>query len=722
MARPIRPEGNAAHELLADYEEARLVYRPYHERWLENLLATIGRDASVMYQGREIRTDERISLLRAARQGNEQTPVVSHNYLLSVFRTMLGAAMQTLPEPMVAPATTGHYARRAAEARQILLRYLVIRNEGGFTDAEREALSWAFITGTGWFGAIWDKFAGAPKWKPKLTKTNEEELEERVVVKLLDGGYAWRGKDGAFTIDPGGGVVRIADSIQDLTLETNSVGTPITERTLVPMGSWEMRGDLVWWAPSPFYVYPDAASKWRECPGVFVTQHMDLDDLRATFGSKAAHCQVTLGDDDFLSIEDSVDPRKRMRRKYVQVVHRFERPGRRPHGRYAICAGGVMLYDSALPVGRLPLGPIHDTPIPGSVCGVSSIEQAKPLQAAIDATETDRRAHVRYHAHPRILAVKGSLGKGVHTVPSRPGAVIEVEPQFANNLPVVMQQPVMSPDIVNEPERLRLGIENITGVHGVTQGRSTGITSGRQAAVHQAADALKWGPTIDSLAQTVVDQSEVALLLWREFADPVQTITMFGPGNMVLGTFNFLRDEYLDRDPRVTIQASSLKPYNVELRRQQITEEWATGQIADLNELRKRKRQAGVIEDFGSDEESRARQRDEIDIMLAGLYVPPEDHEDHNAHLDEILGFMRSREFYALDPMVKGLFRLHFRQHQMLLQPMMNPVLTGASPMPQIADVTGTGAPMLPPSIQSMGQLMAPGTNPGQELQNHGAA
>lgn len=719
MARTVRPENDRASDLLADFREARLIYRPYHERWLETLLAVVGKDAAVMYQGRSMRVDERITFARAARQGMDPTPIVGHNYLLSVFRTMLGSAMQTLPEPKVAPAQQGHYARRAVEARQVLLRYLVIRGESGFSDSEREALSWAFLTGTGWFGAIWDMFAGDPKWSPKFTRDNEEVLVERVAVKLLDGDYAWRGKDGVFTQDPDGGVVRIADNIADLTLETNGHGTPITERILVPDGSWEMRGDLVWWAPSPFHVYADAAPRWRECPGFFVEQFMDVEDLKASHGSKAERCQATFGDEDFLSIEQNVDPRQRTRRRYVHVVHRFERPGRRPHGRYAICAGGVMLHDGALPTRRLPLHPIYDTPIPGSITGVSSIEQAKPLQQAIDATETDRRAHIRYHAHPRIIAVKGSLGKGVHTLPSRPGAIVEVEPEYANMLPQVMAVPQMSADVVNETDRLARGIEAITGVHGVTQGKSTGITSGRQAAVHQAADAVKWGPTIESLAAAVVDQSEVALHYWREFADPVQTITVFGPGNAVLGSLHFLR-EYIGRDPRVTIQASSLRPYNVELRRQQITEDWATGQIADLAELRQLKRRAGVFDDGGDDDESRARQLDEIDMMLMGVYVQPEDHEDHGAHVDTLLSFMRSREFYMLDKQVQALFRLHFRQHQFFLQPQMNPVLTGASPMPQIGDAAG--APMLSPNIQSMGQLMQPGLNTGQELNDYGAA
>jgi hypothetical protein len=252
--------------------------------------------------------------------------------------------------------------------------------------------------------------------------------------------------------------------------------------------------------------------------------------------------------------------------------------------------------------------------------------------------------------------------------------------------------------------------------------------SGRQASVVLAADRQKWGPTVRSMARAVEHSSELALHLWREFGPTEKSIGIYGPTGSPADVVVFFR-HYIPDQVRVRIETSSMLPYNEEIRRQQINEAWQIGAIPDLNMYWRLQRHGEMGRLLGSDEPSRARARHENEILDTGRNVPVEMHEDHAAHIDEHLERMRTTEWYELPQRVRVSYRMHVDQHKMQIQNSANPVLSGNSQMPGLAqdtnvqNITGAGAggENLPPTMTAQSQRSSPGVNPSLEALMGGA-
>ena len=156
-----------------------------------------------------------------------------------------------------------------------------------------------------------------------------------------------------------------------------------------------------------------------------------------------------------------------------------------------------------------------------------------------------------------------------------------------------------------------------------------------------------------------------------------------------------------------------MMPYNEEIRRQQVNEAWQIGAIPNLDMYWRLQRHGEMGRLLGADEPSRSQARKEQDEMTMNKSMSPVyPHEDHPIHIDEHMEWMRSPEWYELPDDIKQLSQQHLNMHLQMMNNPVNPVLSGASPMPQLDQ--GQGGPNMSPTMTG-GSMTQPGVNAAQE-------
>ena len=502
----------------------------------------------------------------------------------------------------------------------------------------------------------------------------------------------------------------VKDEFGDLV--KSNYGTPLTEEVMIPKGGYKLLGDLKFFSPSPFDIFPEQVREWSEVRNIVMRQYMDKKQLIEMFGNVAKNMTPDVRSDDFIYFDEYEDPSNKTREEdLILVLTFYEKPSlEHPEGRYCVVANDVLLHEGILPGRMLPIHPVYDAEHPSHLFGEASIHQAVSVQRDINAAEADLKMDRRLHAHPRLIAEQGSLVKGSTRVPNVPGAVMEVRSN-AKIPPHFLQSPALPSWVERAPDRLRTTIEDITGAHGLSKGSQKGVMSGRQASVMLAADRQKWAPTVRSLAFAVEHSSELSLSLWREYGPLEKSIEVYGPVGAPLDILLFYRDFIPDKT-KVIIETSTMLPYNEELRRQQINEAWQIGAIPDLSMYWKLQRHGEMGRLLGTDEPSKARARQENELLDNGQQVNVEQHEEHSAHVDQHLERMRDPEWYGVSDMAKQAYRMHIAQHQAFMQNAQNPVLAGASQMPSLPQ--DAQMQNLPPAMTG-GQGAMPGVSMPEE-------
>ena len=633
-----------------------------HTEWMETLYAVHGNTEKIIRNGQLI-------ALSAIRPDDVDRITVSHNHLFQGLRAMLASALQNEPTPIVNITRPGRDAKSLARSCERLIRYFY--SEKDFRPAVKSTLSWSFTTGIGYLGVMWDLAATGPTWVPDMDEHGNVSYKTTKQL-MLDGN----------------GEVMVSE-----------YGTPLTEDVLVPKGGYKLLGDLRFFSPSPFDVFPEQVREWSQVRNVVMRQFVPKTSLVDAFGSKAKDLVSDTRGSDFIHFDDYDDPNTSNRDdKLVLVLSYYELPSmKHPEGKYCVIANDMMLYEGILPGGQLPIHPVYDHEHPTHLFGESAMHQAVSVQRDLNAAEADLKMDRRMHAHPRLIAEQGSLVNGVTRVPNIPGAVLEVRPN-AKFTPQFLSAPPLASWVERAPERLRATIEDITGAHGLTKGSQKGVVSGRQASVMLAADRQKWAPTMRSMALAVEKVSQLSLLIWKEHGPVEQTIDIYGPVGTPIDVMMFYRD-FINDGVRVRIDVSAMLPYNAEIRRQQIQEAWQVGAIPDVRMYWKLMRHSEMGRLLGDDEPSRARARQENDLLDKGTMTQVEQHEDHEVHADQHLERMRDASWYALSDIARQAYRQHIAQHEMFMQNAQNPVLSGASSMPQLPQETGAQMQNLPPSM-----------------------
>ncbi|GMV44572.1 MAG: hypothetical protein AMXMBFR64_62880 [Myxococcales bacterium] len=677
-------------DLKARYRELEQSMRPRFNEWLGTILAVSG-DDSRLYVGGEI--------VNLRDLGQQQSMFVNHNVLQGALTTKLAAALQNSPNPVALLTRDDQEAAAMKRACDHFLKYQF--HAKGAKPALHRAASWAMVCNIAYFGAIWDETAAPPSQVPKLTPEGEPvyKTEKRPVLD---------------------------EQGQPTMVETVSAGgrrrsQPMMEEVEVPQFEWKMLGDIRYWAPSPFDVFPTRCETWQDCRAMYDRQFWTLEELTLAYGHEAtADIKPDVNADDFIKVNDWFDPANTGRKdKYVLVLRFWEMPTiKHPMGRLRVIANRKYLYDGELPCRMLPVAPLWDIPVPWDFFGTSAFAQAVAPQRALNSAEGSIRRDFTFHAHARMIVEESSIaGTDDDSLPSDPDAVIRVK-KNAGNWPKPLEQPQLPSWVQQLPGHYKQMVETVAGVHAMTQGQNDGANSGRQVMALEANDSRKWVMFLETYARAAEHGFLLGLKLWRDYGPPEEIVRVYGPGGPAGDVIVFRKGHLEDDNLLVHIDANDMIPYNPELARQQINEAWGAGAIPDQATYWKMQRQGSMSRLIGNGEPSRRRAWEEHELLDEGQAVPVLPFEDHPVHLDEHLEAMRSPEFYKKPPEIQRLWIEHVLATQQAMMPtnLPNPMATGAQPPMSMGEDRGGGVNMPPTMNGAAGQGAMPGTSPAQEV------
>ena len=320
-----------AQEIQKRYRVLRDRMWPRHKSWIMTMAAVRGEPDKVFH-------GDRLISLNSLRAERAESINVTSNIMFQSLRGMVANALTQEPTPVVALGSPSREARRQARACEKLLRWFYFDKE--FRESIYDSLTWTFITGTGFLGSMWDLYAGDPKQIPVLDKDKNVVMEEKLIPLM--------GKDGQPVMsDTGAG--------------PGNPPIPVYERQLVPKMRWEMVGDLRFFAPSPFDIFPEPARNWSDVSYVLHRQIVSFSQLKDVYGNKAKNIAPNVDEHNFVDLMDDYGkPSDReSRNDLVRVLHYYEKPSLQfPNGVYTSVAGGVTLYHGDLPAKRLPVHPV----------------------------------------------------------------------------------------------------------------------------------------------------------------------------------------------------------------------------------------------------------------------------------------------------------------------------------------------------------------------------
>ncbi len=276
----------------------------------------------------------------------------------------------------------------------------------------------------------------------------------------------------------------------------------------------------------PLDVYPDPkATRLNECAWVIHAKVVSLDDLRARYPGVGDRVEATTIEALHGGVEQRLalindDPMRyaESERDSATVLEMWEVPSLScPQGRLVTVAGDVLLRDEPWPYDKQDSYPFVALPYHaniGSVWARNMVWDMIPHQMAIN----------------RILS--NFVGRSISdklTVLIREGSAVSPDDYtnprnfqkiyYNGEPPVYQQPPPLSPANFQLMEFLLNQMENIAGVHDVSQGSLPGSSDLAAAAIEmlQNADQSKLSVFVGNIESALVELAEWELALYRQF-------------------------------------------------------------------------------------------------------------------------------------------------------------------------------------------------------------
>lgn len=461
-------------------------------------------------------------------------------------------------------------------------------------------------------------------------------------------------------------------------------------------------------AVSPFHLFvPDLQEQEIENqPYVIHSLAKDPEWVEMRYGVRIAPDSIAGGElleQKFLSaIGISTVPKK-----FVAVKEAWIKPN--PHfkeGAHVVWAGDQILsltegwlYNH----GEYPFTKLEHIPT-GRFYTDSTIVDLIPLQKELNRTRSQIIEAKNRMAKPQLVAAKGSVE--VNKMTTEPGLVIEYNPGFQPPQPLPLQN--LPSYVVQEVERIQVDMDDISSQHEVTKGRTPpGVTAATAIAYLQEQDDSKLSNTIGSLEEGVEKVGRHMLSHIQQFWTAERKIKVIGEDNTVEAYM--LSQANIRGGTDIYVEAGSAMPRSRAAKQAFIMELGERGWINGDQGLK----YLGLVETGKLYEEiridARQAQREHVK-MMAGMPVPVNDWDNHEAHILEHNNFRKKQKFENLSDEIKILFEEHVQAHKMIL--MGQPMEMGGpemleEPSGQPAGPLSLGPP--PGSVQQGAQSAPPG-------------
>ena len=366
------------------------------------------------------------------------------------------------------------------------------------------------------------------------------------------------------------------------------------------------------------------------------------------------------------------------------VIEWYERPSAEyPEGRYAACAGGILLKQSRLPFVNGEQGK-RDFPFvqqlcmsaPGSFFGDTVIGRLIPLQRDYNALINRMNEHTARQTCGNILAEQGSLvDESLLDDGFEPGTVIEY--RSGATPPQWMGVSEIPESLMQRLTMLRRDFNEVSGISDMARASavSGSATSGVALEILKEQDDTRLTLTGENIRRAMKALAKQFLHLMRAYAT-AQRLMRCG-SDEVEGCMRTWTGSDLSSDDVVIDTENELSSTPAQ-RRQLIMELMNAGLFLDPDTgTMTREARAHLMDIFrignwesmtDIDDLQRAAARREHQAVIEGRRPGIGEVDDHGLHISEHTRFMLSARYRSMDGHEKEIMKEHLREHKEMMR------------------------------------------------------
>lgn len=565
---------------------------------------------------------------------------LTDNRIIGVVRTELAKMTKQKPVWQVIPTTADDADLEAGRTGEKILdylwRHLTMRNR--LTDA----LLWSRITGAGFWKVTWDSAKGAS------------------VDVVIDG-----------TGQP---------------VEHAQYGGPIRAQDMgtLPDGLTSKRmavGDVNVETISPFDLYPDPIAKQLEDAEWVIQESIKSPEyVFEHFGKRVTpDVDVAAG-----PVEGRMFPTSQTGNtssyRAVRVREYWCKPNSaHPNGCRAVWAKGEFLMPpSDNPYGCLPYVMFKGVPVPGRFWPTCLVEQLRPVQTALNKSESQIAENAAKVGNPAMLISRQANTK----VSGVPGEIIDYDDTTPNAIPSYLQAPALPQYVLEQQDRAEASIESISGQHEVSNAQvPAGVTAASAINLLLEADDTRLGPAIYDMEEVLGQAGEMLLKLVAQYWTDERTIMIAGQDH-AFSVMQF-KGAALRENTKVEVQAGSAFPQSKAARQAAIMQflnlvlQNPQSLSLDPSQIKEMliDMEAGGLEKAFSDMSKDEGQVNTENLRLSqGQMFNVNSFDEHPIHIKIHTDLMKSPPYILLDPLVQQNFEAHVAAHRMAMMAAMSPL------------------------------------------------
>ena len=386
----------------------------------------------------------------------------------------------------------------------------------------------------------------------------------------------------------------------------------------------EALGDIELEVGSSFEVLvADAGiSQISEQPEIMRVKLRDIEDMKARYADYAPYLKAESGNNELFRFERNIatlnqlgtvgtSPTGKTRgddNRWVLVSEHFIRPGGKfPKGAYRVLIGNVLVKNQdELPYGfhdlanPFPVTEFSDMHIEGQYWSPTITEQLVDLQKEFNLMLSKVGEHIRVAAFPKVFVAKQhQMSKSAWT--SEAGEIIEYTATPNVPPPAPWTPPQVLGDIWNMLNRLDAEFDNITQIWPVSEGSSSGATSGFQTNLLQEAADTVHTPEIRTLELAIEESCmKIRRLMKLGYSMP-RLLSLAGP-NYEPEVFEFANSQ-IDELADIQVEVGSALPTLKAAKQETVMNLYNSGLMGDVGDPEVRRRAMALLE-MGSVEET----------------------------------------------------------------------------------------------------------------------
>lgn len=567
---------------------------------------------------------------------NEEDPVEKHNIIRGIVRAAVATMLRSPPAPSMPSAHGDQRSLARSKATEGLCQAWTRNGVLDMEELER-ALSWAQQAGLGFIKPMFNPEAGDPVYS----------------TEVPDEAFGWEEEEDRPTDIFG---AEVPEMIAEGEIETTFV----------------MSCDLL---PDP------AARRWRDVRYVFEVQSEPVYKLRERFPTdyfgeepvfdpqggfyRARQEMRTIQIDDEQSDHSELDDLS-----MAEIVQYWEKPSKTfPNGRFMVFSGSTVLWYGPNPLkpARLPYVPIYGPNIvPGSMYPDGQVEDLRAPQDTYDFVMSKMKEHADLMVNGRVLLPNGS-GIDPDSIENRAGSVIQYNLPYKPENWAGQELPM---SMIQYAQILSDRAKELGGYNDIAQGQIPNAeVSGRTIAFATERANLSREPDMVRFSRSIIDIYQHMIHLARQFYSDGRLIRSLGENQR--WTLSVFRADDYEFRYQLVAEVYSKAPTSETLLLAETMEAKAAGLFDDDPASERARKMLGDHRVTRSTTDPwanhREKQRREIRLMTDDPmhYAEVDEIDEHDVHIEELVEFMVTPEFEALDPETQAKFRQHLYDHDL---------------------------------------------------------